>query len=114
MGTINKLAHRVMAVALATATVHTAVGSTSKVGGPPRGADVSARAGGCGIGPFPQTAKAGEYNALCATMQDAEKCLAFIKGHFEPSGAVNPAEDTAKMEYCLETLARDLGVSSAL
>lgn len=113
MGTISKLAQRVMAVALATATVN-ASASTSKVGGPPRGADVGTLAGGCGIGPFPQTTKAGQYNALCATMQDAEKCLAFIKGHFEDSGAVNPTGDTAKMEYCLETLARDFGITSAL
>ncbi len=112
MGTINKLAQRVMAVALATTSVTAALGSTSKVGDLPRGADVGTLAGGCGIGPFPQTTKAGGYNALCATMQDAEKCLAFIKGHFEATGAVNPTSEPEKMEYCLETLARDFGISS--
>lgn len=81
----------------------------------PRGADVGYLAGNCPIGAFPQTSKAGQYNALCHIMQDSEKCLAFIKGHFSFNAgvvAVEPmsGEDTEKGRYCLDVLKRDLGL----
>lgn len=79
---------------------------------PPRGADVGALAGNCGIGPFAQTAKAGYYNELCDEMQDAEKCLALIKGHFRSTGETDnvPAQQKEKAAYCLNVLKESLGL----
>jgi len=78
----------------------------------PRGPDIQPLAGSCNIGPFPQTSKAGQYNQLCNVMQDAEKCLAFLKRHFHHNGEVEAVyeSDVAKANYCLDVLKRDLGL----
>lgn len=102
------------------ATVVTAAGIAS--GGtpalavePPRGMNILPYAANCRIGTFPQVSKAGQYNVLCEVMQDSEKCLAYIKGHFRTVGTevtVEKAEDNAKMQYCLQTLQHDLGIGA--
>lgn len=83
----------------------------------PRGADVGELAANCAIGPFPQMSKAGGYNVLCNTMQDAEKCLALVKRHFSFDGTDVTVEPVAEHEqaraaYCLDVLKRDLGIVS--
>jgi hypothetical protein len=82
----------------------------------PRGADVEPLAGNCQIGTFSQTGKAGIYNELCDVMQDSEKCLALIKGHFHYNGQTVSVQKTsegqkAKHEYCLDVLKADLGLN---
>ncbi len=77
---------------------------------PPRGPDVGAQASSCNIGPFPQVSKAGEYNVLCDTMPDAEKCLALVKRHMSEDGVLRKAgeQDIEKVRYCLKTFENDL------
>lgn len=79
---------------------------------PPRGPDVDALAGNCAIGPYRQTSKAGPYNPLCATMPDAEKCLAFIKQHMNDQGELSPVarfeDERGRAEYCLATFRAEL------
>ncbi len=96
---------------VAAAGIVGSVSATAKVDptSVPRGADIAPIAGACTIGKFPQTMKVGHYNALCHTMQDAEKCLAFIKGHFASDGDTTKTGEPAKMEYCLGELSRVLG-----
>lgn len=114
MGTKNQTMHQIIASVVAGAGLSISVGATAKVAPPPRGADVQRAAGGCAIGPFPQTMKAGPYNVLCSSMQDAEKCLAFIKGHFLSNGSTVETSAPDKMEYCLDTLKKDLGAGRPL
>ena len=81
----------------------------------PRGMNVLPQAVGCRIGTFPQVTKAGQYNVLCEVMQDNEKCLAFIKGHFRTVGetvSVRPTPNKEKLQYCLEVLQHDLGIGA--
>lgn len=89
--------------------------STFASADPARGHEVEPIAGSCNIGTFQQTSKAGSYNVLCNVMEDAEKCLAYIKQHINYSYSqdrviVEHADDEAKAEYCLEVLKRDLGL----
>lgn len=82
----------------------------------PRGADIDPLAGNCGIAKFPQTSKAGPYNALCDVMQDNEKCLALIKGQYNFDGQKVTVEkfyqsEVPKARYCLDVLKRDLGLN---
>ena len=98
------------------------VGLTASVTGSataavPRGADVQPLAANCNIGPFPQTSKAGQYNALCNIMQDSEKCLALIKGSIYFNGTevtTHPltGEGVEIGRYCLDVLKRDLGLGN--
>ncbi len=88
---------------------------TLNAAGTPRGMNVKPLASGCRIGSFPQTTKAGEYNALCEVMQDSEKCLALIKGHFRVNGEnvtldKVSEDDLARARYCLGVLHHDLGL----
>ncbi len=81
----------------------------------PRGMNVQPLAGSCRIGTFPQTSKAGGYNELCEVMQDSEKCLAFIKGHFHQKNDIvttSKTHDLPKLQYCLEVLQHDLGLGA--
>jgi hypothetical protein len=94
--------------ALTSLTLGAPVVSAQEQGGPPRGADVGSRAGSCGIGPFSQVTKAGPYNQLCEIMSDSEKCLALIKGHFNPDGSHGVTRYADKLRYCLETLENEL------
>jgi hypothetical protein len=111
MGKKNDSIHQLLTTLVAAAGIASTVTVTAKApgAGVPRGADVEPLAGGCNIGSFPQTTKAGRYNVLCNTMQDAEKCLAFIKGHFEANGDTNKTNAPDKMQYCLEELGKVLG-----
>lgn len=88
------------------------IGQSTKANlGPPRGQFILPYASNCQMGPFPQTAKAGEYNQLCHIMQDSEKCLAFIKGHFRQDGEtviVNKTHSPEKAAFCLSALKHDL------
>lgn len=79
---------------------------------PTRGENIDSVAGHCRIGQFPQTQKVGYYNSLCEIMQDGEKCYAFLKGHVQSSGAIEPVNSEAieKARYCLDVLRRDLGL----
>jgi len=104
---------QMMAVALVAASLSPYAGAA----GVPRGADVNELAANCGIGRFPQMSKAGGYNVLCDTMQDAEKCLALVKRHFIYDGknvTVEPVgeHDQARAAYCMDVLKRDLHISA--
>ena len=75
----------------------------------PRGREIEALAGNCGIGPFGQTGKAGPYNGLCRTMSDAEKCLAVVKQSFNSeNGETRPSYQSDKLSYCLDVFRREL------
>jgi hypothetical protein len=119
MGTNNQtLINQILASLVAAASIASpAVAHTSKVGTPKapaigRGANVERLAGHCPVGSFPQTSKAGPYNALCNQMPDAEKCLAFIKQHFnDTDGVVTETEDVDRMSYCLAELEAVLGAA---
>ncbi len=104
---------QIVQVALVAASISPFAGAA----GLPRGADVGTLAANCNIGPFPQMSKAGGYNVLCDTMQDAEKCLALVKRHFNFDGTnvtVEPVSDheQARAAYCLDVLKRDLHISA--
>lgn len=75
----------------------------------PRGGDVAELAGNCGVKGFPQTTKAGGYNTLCAQMEEAEICLAFLKQHFDYQGKTTTTHKPGKLAYCLEELGDALG-----
>ena len=76
---------------------------------PPRGEEIDSLAGNCGIGPFGQTGKAGQYNRHCASLTDSEKCLALVKQSFNPSnGETRPTWQGDKMNYCLDLFRREL------
>jgi len=75
----------------------------------PRGSEIKARAGGCKIGPFEQSMKAGEYNQYCTQLTDAEKCLALVKQSFNPNdGVARPAYEQEKAAYCIDLLRAEL------
>lgn len=102
-------------VLLATVAVAFGLSSVAGAANPPRGHEVRPLAGNCGVGAFPQTTKAGEYNVLCDSMQDSEKCLALIKQHFSVSGTTVTVDkvnsyQADKAAYCLDVLKRDLGL----
>ena len=82
----------------------------------PRGMDIDPLASNCRIAKFPQTSKAGAYNNLCDIMQDAEKCLALIKGQFIYNGSTVSVSkfyqnELPRAQYCLNRLKFDLGLS---
>jgi len=101
-----------LASAVAAVGFATCLNATAKVAGPPRGQDILPGAGNCSIGSFRQTTKAGQYNVLCDVMQDSEKCLAFIKGHFDRAGNSHVSSEPDKLTYCLEELERVLGADT--
>ena len=108
----------ILGTLVAAAGMAVSVGATAKVGGPtgkvaspPRGAEIGGAAANCPIGPFPMTSKAGEYSRLCGSMQDAEKCLAVIKLHFNTDGTTEKTTDPDKMTYCLNELGKALGAN---
>ncbi|MES2768507.1 MAG: hypothetical protein V4596_05110 [Bdellovibrionota bacterium] len=70
----------------------------------PRAHDIQPMAGNCAIGPFPQTDKAGPYNAHCAVLTDGEKCLAVIKQYMSSEGVLKKVSlgEEEKVAYCLE------------
>jgi hypothetical protein len=112
--------HKILATVVAAAGFAVSVGATAKVAGhtgkvsgPPRGLDILPIAGQCNIGTFPQTTKVGRYNVLCNTMADSEKCLAFIKGHFDSTGASTETADADRLTYCLDELGKVLGADEA-
>ena len=74
----------------------------------PRGYEIQVQAGNCGIGPFPQTSKAGIYNDYCDILSDAEKCTAFIKGHLLRNGEAVKTSEPKKLQYCLDQLQEEL------
>ncbi len=75
----------------------------------PRGREIRALAGNCGIGPFGQSGKAGEYNIHCASLTDAEKCLAVIKQSFNQyNGATRPSFEPEKAAHCIDLLRAEL------
>lgn len=112
MGTKNKLGiNQIIGTAVVAAGLSASLVATAKVSGLSRGADVGELAGNCGIAKFPQTSKAGGYNAICDEMQDAEKCLALIKQHFNSDGSTNVTHDAGRMRYCLGELADVLDVN---
>lgn len=77
--------------------------------GVPRGREIEALAGNCGIGPFGQTGKAGQYNGLCKTLTEAEKCLAVVKQSFNhDNGDTHPSYQADKLNYCLDVFRREL------
>ena len=79
----------------------------------PRGYAIEGLAGNCAVGPFPQTSKAGRYNVVCDTLTDAEKCLGFIKQHFisPVDGRTIKTHDNERLNFCLDTLKGELGLS---
>ncbi len=92
-------------LAIAAISLATISASAQLDEGPARGRDIDPTAGSCNIGPFSQTAKAGSYNQLCATMTDSEKCLALIKGQmWEYEFSSVRGERIEIMEYCLDHL----------
>lgn len=100
--------------ALATASA-LALSISASAAGLPRGSEIDPLAANCDIGPFPQTSKAGSYNRICHQMEDAEKCLALLKGRFHYNGQtvrVFPLSNmqAPKGEYCLAVLERELGL----
>ncbi len=74
----------------------------------PRGPDVGTLAANCQTGPFRRVSKAGPYNQLCSVMSDSEKCLAFIKDHFELDGSHRTTFQPEKLRFCLDTLEQEL------
>ena len=78
----------------------------------PRGPEIQARAGACGVGeqhgeygaPLGQLGKAGAYNSLCKDLTDAEICLAFVKAHMTSNGVVSEAYKAfqPKAAFCVE------------
>lgn len=72
--------------------------------GVPRGPDVSVEAGNCAIGPFGSTGSAGVYDGICHRLSLNEKCLAYLKQHFDLKGEMIKAVDSAKAEFCIGTL----------
>lgn len=76
---------------------------------PPRGREIEALAGNCAIGPFGQTGKAGQYNPHCATLTDAEKCLALVKQSFNSqNGETRPSWQGDKAAHCIDVLRAEL------
>ena len=74
-----------------------------------RGSEIDSLAGNCGIGPFGQTGKAGQYNRYCTQLTDAEKCLALVKQSFSPdSGETRPSYQGEKTAYCLDLFRNEL------
>jgi hypothetical protein len=75
----------------------------------PRADNIDALASNCGIGPFEQTTKAGQYNPYCTQLTDAEKCLALVKKLMTGDGVLHPAKnDSNRASYCLDEFRRDL------
>lgn len=79
----------------------------------PRAHDILPGASSCGIGPFGQTNKAGQYNPYCKTLTDAEKCLALIKNNMNSEGVLSKVYgdneiETQKTAYCLEHFKAEL------
>ncbi len=78
----------------------------------PRAHDIKPMAASCGIGPFPQLGKAGQYNPHCTTLTDAEKCLALIKGHMSSEGVMRSVGDSEewaeRANYCVEHFRKQL------
>jgi hypothetical protein len=117
MGKRNDSLQQILTTVVAAAGMAVSVGATAKVGGvggPPRGSEIQPIAGMCTIGSFHQTTKTGQYNALCTVMSDAEKCFAFIKGHFDTAGDSTKTSDPAKMTFCLDELGKVLGANETL
>lgn|SRR5690242_18231660 len=98
------------------ASAVTAVGITTAVfadtSALPRGADVDELAGNCAVGTFHQTTKAGPYNALCDSMEDAEICLGFLKQHFNATGTTRKTYNPDKMAFCVAELGDVLGATA--
>jgi len=70
----------------------------------PRGPNVEASAGNCGIGPFGKTGDAGRYEAHCSGLKSGEKCLAYLKQHVDDQGQIDKAGDRAKAIFCLRSI----------
>lgn len=98
---------------LATLSLTAALAATQAVADPlpvPRGRNIEPAASACGIGPFEQTGKAGQYNPVCTQLTDAEKCLALVKRHMSTTdGTLRSGRfDADRVAYCLDEFRRGL------
>jgi hypothetical protein len=75
---------------------------------PLRGPEIGRSAGNCFVGPFPIASKPGHYASLCEVMSDAEKCLAYVKYHFNSDGSSNLTAHPEKLKYCIEAISKEL------